>query len=279
MSKKFTVVKPFNHNVVFCIDRELNKECILIGTGIGFGVKESQIVKYSNRIEKTFYLVDKNNMYKFAGLSKEVDKNIIGITEEIISMAYSKLNKELDERIHITLIDHIAFTVDRFNNDMAIINPFLVEIKNLYKEEYKVALEALKLINERLSITLPEDEVGFIAMHFHAAINKINVSKTAKSTAIINEVVSFLENKTGKEIDKEGIDYVRLITHIRFALDRVDKNIPIKNILLSDIKKKFEESYSTASKIAEEIKSNFEITLPEDEVGYLAIHIEKLQCI
>jgi transcriptional antiterminator len=277
MSKKFSIVNPFNHNVVFCIDKELNKECILLGSGIGFGVKENQLIKASNKIEKIFYLIDKSNMYKFAGLSKEVDENIIGVTEEIILMAHSELHKELDERIHITLIDHIAFTIDRFKNDMSIVNPFLVEIKNLYKAEYIVALKALNLINERLGISLPEDEVGFIAMHFHAAVNKVNVSKTAKSTAVINEIISGLEDRLGRSIDKESIDYVRLITHIRFALDRVEKNIPIKNILLSDIKEKFNKSYSIALEVSQEIKNNFEIILPEDEIGYLAIHIEKLQ--
>jgi transcriptional antiterminator len=113
-------------------------------------------------------------------------------------------------------------------------------------------------------------------MHLHAAINKIDVSKTAQSTAIINEVISFLENRTGNEINKESIDYVRLITHVRFAIDRVEKNIPIKNILLSDIKEKFKGSYGLAMEIAAEIKKSYKITLPEDEIGYLAIHIENI---
>ena len=276
MSKKFRIIKSFNNNVVFCLDLELNKECILLGSGVGFGAKEGQPLKSSDKIEKIFYIVDEKNIYRFAGLSKEIDKDIVGITEEVILMASKELNKEFDERIHITLLDHIAFTIDRYNNNMAIKNPFLAEIKSLYKVEYIVALKTLKAINERLDIRLPEDEVGFIAMHLHAAINKIDVSKTAQSTAIINEVINFLENRTGKEIDKESIDYVRLITHVRFALDRVEKKIPIKNILLSDIKEKFKQSYGLAMEIAKEIKNSYKITLPEDEIGYLAIHIEKI---
>jgi transcriptional antiterminator len=276
MSKEFKIIKSFNNNVVFCVDLQSNKECILLGSGVGFGAKENKPLKNSDKIEKIFYLVDENNMYKFAGLSKEIDKNIIGVTEEIILMAYNELNKEIDERIHITLLDHISFTIDRFKNNMAIVNPFLAEIKTLYKAEYLVAVRALKVINERLNINLPEDEVGFIAMHLHAAVNKVEVSKTAQSTAIINDVINFLEDKTEKQIDKESIDYVRLITHIRFALDRVEKKIPIKNILLSDIKEKFKESYELSNEIAKEIQKSFKIALPEDEIGYLAIHVEKI---
>jgi transcriptional antiterminator len=276
MSKQFTIVKSFNNNVVFCIDRELNKECILLGSGVGFGAKENQVLKNPGKVEKIFYLADEKNMFRFAGLVKEIDKNIVGITEEIILMASKELNKEFDERIHITLLDHIAFTIDRFRNDMSIINPFLAEIKSLYKVEYTAALKAIKAINERLNINLPEDEAGFIAMHLHAAINRVDVSRTAQSTAIINDVINSLERRTGREIDKESIDYVRLITHVRFALDRVEKNIPIKNILLSDIKEKFRESYKLAKEIAEEIDKGFKIKLPEDEIGYLAIHIENI---
>jgi transcriptional antiterminator len=276
MSNKFRIIKSFNNNVVFCLDVDQNKECILLGSGVGFGARENQQLKNPEKIEKIFYLIDEKNMDKFAGLSKEIDKNIIGITEEVILMASKELNKEFDERIHITLPDHIAFTVDRYKNGMSIINPFLAEIKTLYRKEYIAGLNALKKINERLGIGLPEDEVGFIAMHLHAAINKVDVSKTAQSTTIINEIIQFLENKTQKIIDKESIDYVRLITHVRFALDRVEKNIPIKNILLSDIKEKFRESYNLAVEIALEIKKSFKIELPEDEIGYLAIHIEKI---
>ncbi len=276
MSKQFTIIKSFNNNVVFCIDIELNKECILLGSGVGFGAKEGQVLKNPEKIEKIFYLVDEKNIFRFAGLTKEVDKNIVGVTEEIILMASKELDKEFDERIHITLLDHIAFTIDRLKNNMPIVNPFIAEIKSLYRIEYKTALKAIKAINEKLNINLPEDEAGFIAMHIHAAINKMDVSKTARSTTIINDAINFLESKTGKEIDKESIDYVRLITHIRFAIDRVEKNIPIKNILLSDIKKKFKESYKLANEIAVEIEKGFKIKLPEDEIGYLAIHIENI---
>jgi transcriptional antiterminator len=277
MDKGFRVIKPFNNNVVFCVDINTSKECILVGSGVGFNAKESKSLKNTDKVEKVFYLADEKNKYRFAGMSKEIDNDIIGITEEIILMAVKELNKEIDERIHTTLLDHIAFTIERHKNNIDIVNPFLAEIKSLYKEEYTVGLNALKKLNERLGIDLSEDEVGFIAMHLHAAINKQDVSKTAKSTNIINDVITFIEDKTGSIVDRESIDYVRLITHVRFALDRVEKKIPITNILLSDIKEKFIESYSLAEQIAKHIQQHFKVALPEDEIGYLAIHIEKIQ--
>lgn len=276
MNKDFKVIKSFNNSAVFCMDTSLKKECILIGCGVGFNAKENKHLKNIDKVEKVFYLADEDNKYKFQGMLKDIDKNIVGITEEIILMAAKKSNKDLDERIHITLLDHIAFSIQRHKNNMDIINPFLVEIKTLYREEYMAALKAVEMINERLNINLPKDEAGFIAMHLHAAVNKKSISKTAQNTNIINDVISSIEDKVGFKIDKESIDYVRLITHIRFALERVEKNMPITNILLSDIKEKFARSYVLSQKIAEEIKKDFKLTLPEDEIGYLAIHIEMI---
>ncbi|ERI93650.1 PRD domain protein, EF_0829/AHA_3910 family [Clostridiales bacterium oral taxon 876 str. F0540] len=276
MKKEFKVIRSFNNNVVYCIDKGLEKECILVGSGVGFNAKENKPLKNEDKVEKVFYLADENNKYRFAGMSKEIDKDIVGVTEEIILMAVKKLNKDIDERIHITLLDHIAFTIDRYKNGIDISNPFLAEIKSLYREEYMISLEALQKINDRFNITLPVDEVGFIAMHLHAAVNKQDISRTAQSTTIINEVINLIEEKTEDKIDKESIDYVRLITHIRFALDRVEKKIPITNILLSDIKEKFSQSYNLAVEISKEIEKVYKIVLPDDEIGYLAIHIEQI---
>lgn len=276
MNKEFKIIKSFNNNVVFCMDKSVNKECILVGSGVGFNAKENKLLKDVEKIEKVFYLADEANKYKFAGMSKEIDKDIVGVTEEIILMASKEMNMDMDERIHITLLDHISFSLERHKNGIQIVNPFLAEIKSLYKEEYLIALKGLNKINERLGVSLPLDEVGFIAMHLHAAANRRDISKTAQSTSIINDIINFIESKTGKTIDKESIDYVRLITHIRFAINRVEKNIPITNIMLSDIKEKYSESYNLSEDIAKEIENCYKLILPEDEIGYLAIHIEQI---
>lgn len=274
MSTKYKIIKAFNNNVLYCLDK--GKECILVGKGIGFGCKEGEYIEENYKIEKVFYLVNENNKERFDGLLKEVDKEIIGVTEEIITMVSKEINKELDEKIHISLLDHIAFSFERYKNRIDIKNPFLSEIKSLYKDEYRAAYSALLLINERLNITLPIDEVGFIAMHIHAAVNRIDVSRTELNTTIINEIIGLLEEKIHREIDKESIEYVRLITHIRFALNRAEKKIPIKNILLSSIKRKFKESFSICKEIAKEIEKEYKISLTDDEIGYLAMHLQSI---
>jgi len=277
MNDKYTAKRTFNNNIVFCIDDENNRECILVGKGLGFAIKEGMNIKNVEMIEKVFYLVDTNNKDRFIELSKEVDNDIIAVTEEIIAMACKELKKELDEKIHVTFLDHVAFAVERYQNGIDIRNPFLSEIRVLYKEEYTVALKMLTIINQRLNIKLPEDEVGFISMHLHAALNMTSVTKTTLDAEVMNKIVGCIEDGIGITIDKDSFDFIRLVTHIKFALDRIHRNISIENLLLDDIKRKFKISYKVSKEISQKIKNEFNISLSEDEIGYLAIHIEKIR--
>jgi transcriptional antiterminator len=276
LSSIYKVVKPFNHNVVFCIDAADNRECILIGKGIGFGVNDHSSID-SDKIEKAFYLINKENKNKFQSMADSIDANIIGVVEEAIAMFHNEFGQKLDEKIHITFLDHVAFAIQRHKNGIDIKNPFMVEIKTLYNNEYNIALKALNAINSKLGLDLPQDEVGFITMHLHAAINNGSISKTSINTMIINELVQFVEERLGVEIDKDSIDYSRLVTHLRFALDRASKKIPIKNLLLGSIKRKFKDSYKIASEIRVKLKDEYKIILTDDEIGYLALYLEKLK--
>lgn len=271
---KYKVIRPFNHNVVLCLKDD--KECILIGKGVGFGVKVGDKLKAPEAIEKEFFLVDSGNKENFNSLSNSIDRNIIGVTEEAIAMISRKLNKELNEKIHITLPDHIAFAVKRLESGIEIKNVLLHEIKFLYKEEFEVAEEFLNIINKKLKVNLPKDEAGFIAMHLHAAINNEDVSKSSLDTAIITDMVNFVEKNISKEINKDSLEYCRLVTHLRFAIERVRNKTKIENILIDSIKTSYRETYNLSQKLANVVEEEYGIKFPEGEIGYITVHLENI---
>lgn len=271
---KYKVIRPFNHNVVLCLKDD--KECILIGKGVGFGVKVGDKLKAPEAIEKEFFLVDSGNKENFNSLSNSIDRNIIGVTEEAIAMISRKLNKELNEKIHITLPDHIAFAVKRLESGIEIKNVLLHEIKFLYKEEFEVAEEFLNIVNKKLKVNLPKDEAGFIAMHLHAAINNEDVSKSSLDTAIITDMVNFIEKNISKEINKDSLEYCRLVTHLRFAIERVRSKTKIENILIDSIKTSYSETYNLSQKLANVVEEEYGIKFPEGEIGYITVHLENI---
>lgn len=263
----YYVKKVLNNNVV--LSQADGKEVILVGRGLGF-MREVD----DPCVEKKFVLED-NTRDRFKGLLESVDEKVIGLAEEIIVMIEQETGRKLSQHIHISLADHIGFAIDRLKLGIEIRNPFKDELKVLYPDEYGLAEKAVLMVEDKLGVALPPDEIGIIAMHIHAGMESSNLSKTVKYTNIIGELVDTIERELGISVNRAGMDYARLITHLRFALDRVDMDKPIDNPLLGTIKRKFKRSYCVANKLKNIIEGYLDKKVPEGEVGYLAIHIER----
>jgi transcriptional antiterminator len=271
----YKVIKVFNNNVLF-VSHDKNEK-ILFGKGIGFGKRTGDIIANSIKIDKIFSIEDKSNNNNFNELASKLDNNFIGLCEEVIYMISNEFDKELNERIHISLIDHIAYTIKRLKENNNLNNPFLVEIETLYKKEYEIAGKAVKILEDRLKISIPDDEIGFIALHIHSSINKEKVSTAYRYTYLCSKIISFIEEALSIKIDKKSLDYARFLTHIRFAIERIINGIIIKNELLDVIKSQYSDSYEIAIKVSEIIQADINVKVVEEEVAYIAMHIQRIK--
>ena len=78
---------------------------------------------------------------------------------------------------------------------MAIRNPFLLETRALYPEEYKIAEEVTSMVNQQLMVALPEGEIGFIALHIHSALVNKNVRDVARHSDLIVQLIKMIEEQ------------------------------------------------------------------------------------
>lgn len=269
------VLKVFNNNVLLVQDG--NTEKILFSKGIGFGKKTGNIIDRDLDVEKIFIIENNENKKNFNELISYADSGVVGMCEEIIFMIERELGEELDEKIHISLTDHIAFALKRIEDNDTIENPFLVETQTLYKLEFIIARKAKKIIEDTMKINIPEGEIGFIALHIHSARNNGKLSNTLRFTTVVNEVVEFIERNSKITINRESIDFARFTTHVRFAIERLLNGEKIENDLLYTIKRKYSDAYKLAKKASHIIEEELDLKISDDEVGYLAIHIERLK--
>lgn len=200
----------------------------------------------------------------------------MGLCQEIILMAEKEIG-ELSDNIHIVLTDHIGFAMERLRQNIEIANPFLHEIKILYTDEYKLGMKAIQLINSEIDVTLSEEEAAFIALHLLSARKNREVKKTLRNTRVIKEIVDLLESEIGFDIVEDALTYRRLLTHIRAGIDRIENGIRLENPLLKTIKSEFKGSWKLASQAKSIIEKQLELEVTDDEVGYLAIHIDRLK--
>ncbi|HFP0182065.1 TPA: PRD domain-containing protein, partial [Escherichia coli] len=104
------------------------------------------------------------------------------VAEKIVQYAEKNLEKNLNPSLLLILADHISNAISRVVSGIQINNVFLDEIKALYKAEYAISRDALTIINEQFSVQLPDDEIGFIALHI---LNNYENSVDYESVRII----------------------------------------------------------------------------------------------
>lgn len=89
-----------------------------------------------------------------------------------------------DEVIH-TLYQHFKPAYFRMKYRIPINNPLLTQIQTEHNELYTIVKELLLPIGTLLSITIPEEEIGFITIHFGALLQKPKQELPKKKRAIV----------------------------------------------------------------------------------------------
>lgn len=269
------ISKILNNNAVIVTDEK--EEKIAIGTGVGFKKGKNDLVN-KKMVEKLFVLKENEKLQQ---LLIRIPEEHLLITEKVITYAEKHLQTELNEHILLVLADHISFAIEREKDGIHLKNKLLHEIKILYKKEFEIGLWAIELISEKAKVEMPIDEAAFIALHIHTMkIKGGDLHETVRQTTILRDMVQTIQTFLGITFLEEDISYDRLITHLRFAISRtrVNKNTlhTMDSEMFEMIKNKFTNSYRCAEEVANELAINHDILMPEEELGYITLHIERL---
>ena len=66
---------------------------------------------------------------------------------------------------------------------------------------------------------------------------------------------------------------ISLIDHISFAIERLEKGISLPNLLLGETRMLYEKEYELGCRALEIIREYCGVAMPEDEAGYIAMHL------
>lgn len=270
------IKKVFNQNAVLVVDGTTEK--VAIGKGIGFNKKKNDLV-FDYDIEQLFIM--ENEQENFQQLLSQIDESYFFASERIIEHAEHALKEKLNEHIHIALADHIAFAMDRLKNGIVVRNKLRKEIEVLYAEEFLIAEWAIEYLSTQFGSVFTLDEAAYIAIHIHSArTGKYGNSKSIREITMVSEMARVVGEELVLDFNQAdlSLSYSRLVTHLRFVLERfyTKKYHTMDLEVLAIIKKNYHASYQIALKVAEMMKQDFNVVLPDDELGYITIHIERL---
>ena len=274
------IEKVINNNIISAYD-ESGAEVIVMGRGIGFKKKQGEVVP-ADQISKIFRIKSRTLTEQFKELLANMPLERVRISDEIISHAKDHLKLKLNQSIYVTLTDHINFAIERVSQGIEPQNALLWEIKRFYPQEFQLGIYALELIQDRLGILLPEDEAGFIALHFVNAEYGTDIRDAVKFPDQMQAIVDIVERELGILLDESSLHYERFMTHIKFLIQRIYR----KELLSSEdrelsllMQRKYPREYQCSVKVAEYIMQATGSRLSEEEIMYLSVHIRRVSTI
>lgn len=274
------IEKVINNNIISVYEKS-GAEVIVMGRGIGFKKKQGEVVP-ADQISKIFRIKSRTLTEQFKELLANMPLERVRISDEIISHAKDHLKLKLNQSIYVTLTDHINFAIERVSQGIEPQNALLWEIKRFYPQEFQLGIYALELIHDRLGILLPEDEAGFIALHFVNAEYGTDIRDAVKFPDQMQAIVDIVERELGILLDESSLHYERFMTHIKFLIQRIYR----KELLSSEdrelslmMQRKYPREYQCSVKVAEYIMQATGCRLSEEEIMYLSVHIRRVSTI
>ncbi|MCR4397955.1 MAG: PRD domain-containing protein [Firmicutes bacterium] len=195
----------------------------------------------------------------------------------LVSTAESRLGVRFAGGTSRALVVHLAIFISRLLTGHAVTMP-PAELSALRESgEYEVVRELADAVASRLGIHIPEAETAFLAVHFACAKRSAGGRSPGLVLrgflrAVASEMARAAQAFISKKLtDRELVE--GLSVHLESVYQRLKHNLPIRNPLLDDVKRRYPLFYDAAVECGKVFSSLTSLSLPEEELGYIAMHI------
>ena len=173
---------------------------------------------------------------------KVVEQVIEDEISEIVTKALDKIESELnlgikeDKELVLALSLHLKPAINRFKYGMNIRNPMLADIKKNYPLAFEAGIIASLAIEKHTGTKIDENEVGYLALHIGAAIERRKLKSGPKRCLIVcasglgtAQLIFYkLKSHFGKSLDVVGTtEYYNLQQYNLNDIDFIISSIPI----------------------------------------------------
>lgn len=212
-----------------------------------------------------------------------INRETIDKVKEVLNIVFNELHMSLSDNAYVGLVVHISLALERLKLDEKTqVNQDFIDVIS-DSQEYIFAKKIVEKLEETFEINIPEVEISYIAMHIKGANiilsgqEKTNIDDIFESLQITKALINAMENIFQLDLHEDERLEHDLKAHITPALNRLKMNLNIRNPILDDIRDKYTEIYDILEKISPKIIMQNSVLdestkIPEDEIGYIAIH-------
>lgn len=204
--------------------------------------------------------------------------------------------KQDEEFVVQGLVAHLQPTLVRLRNHLKIQNPLLDHIKEEYEDIYKRCEQVAKVIEERYGYEVPDTEIGFLAIHFGAAMVRLENRRESKRKVYIGVVCASgigISRLMVSKMNHEFLDRAQITAYgtcdiSPYVLDRMDflvTTLPLQEeievltvspLLTDQEMARIERRVAFYERIPRKQAEDSEFGRQLDQVNYVAMEIKAM---
>ncbi len=226
---------------------------------------------------------DENDIRKFyVSLIEPIDfkdnDNLFTIKEKILIPLFINKKINISDILLNTLAIHLFIAIQRVTNN------YSIDFKYDNSKSMLISIndELNELLQQYFGIKLPNSELAYLNMHIlgKQELNRDSLQLSINLDDHEEQILNRQINNILRRIFKvKGIDLFRdselkanLLLHLLPFRQRAEYGMFIKNPILSTIKEQYPFSHELAVIGLQAIKDNYSCKIPDDEIGYFALH-------
>ncbi|ANB56301.1 PRD domain protein [Anoxybacillus sp. B7M1] len=214
-------------------------------------------------------------------LQKFIHPPHILIVEQAVQEVIESQNMiHLSDRNYVNLVVHLLLAVERIKcKEVNIeVHDFIPNIESV--PEYMIAKQIVHKLEEKMNISIPEIEVSYITLHLLGSrsngysLSDYHIYSTdIEWVDLVKSFIRTVEKHLSTSLREDLILLDGLLSHLVPAISRLALGLQIHNPMLEEIQARYPQVFSACHKAARVLSDKIGKDIPEDEIGYLAIHI------
>lgn len=157
------------------------------------------------------------------------------------------------------------------NNNVVVIH----DEKGIEKIVMGRGLAFKKKIGDEIDAKMIDKEFYMVNPEVKNRFQELVVDISLEYLELGEEIVAYAKMHLGRKLNDSV--YISIIDHMYTAIIRFQEGIVVKNALLWDTKRFYPDEFNVGRQALDMIKEKFSIQLPDDEAGFIALHIVNAQ--
>lgn len=204
---------------------------------------------------------------------------------ECVTEYKDQLLEKVTESAFSSLVIHVTIAVNRILKGEIIEGTYDWENEISADEDYALAEDLTKRLEEKFAIEIPKVETFYIYLHLKGSKHEkiqwneksVHEELGKKMLNIVNEMINAFDPKDAW-LYKQDNEFIQgLLAHLQPTMIRLLYHMKIHNPVLDTVKQEYKEVFEKCVEVSKVLERELNREIPEDEIGFLAIHFGAAQ--